>query len=57
MLSGAAQRAPPGTGEALSGSQESSLNPHENRERGSFARSFISIAKLMCINRKLSLLR
>jgi hypothetical protein len=45
-LSGATQRTALGPGEALPGSQEEGLNPHEDRERGSFARGFISITKL-----------
>src|SRR5215208_4146762 len=54
-LSGAAQRAPLRTGQALSGRQEGRLNPHEDSERGSFARGFISSPKLSCLKRKLSL--
>src|SRR5215207_4770724 len=53
-LSRAAQRTALGPGEALPGSQEDGLNPHEDRERGSFARGFISIPKLLCLKRKLS---
>src|SRR5215208_8325335 len=52
-LSGAAQRAPLRTGQALSGRQEGRLNPHEDRKRGSFARGFISSPKLSCLKRKL----
>src|SRR5215207_7616763 len=52
-LSRAAQRTALGPGEALPGSQEDGLNPHEDRERGSFARGFISIPKLLCLKRKL----
>src|SRR5215216_739019 len=52
-LSGAAQRAPLRTGQALPGRQEGRLSPHEDSGRGSFARSFISIAKLLCLKRNL----
>ena len=48
-LSGAAQRTALGPGETLSGSQEDRLNPHEDSGRGSFARGFISIAKLLVL--------
>jgi hypothetical protein len=54
-LSWAAQRTALGPGEALPGSQEDGLNPHEDRERGSFARDFISIPKLLCLERKVRL--
>src|SRR5215208_6307130 len=52
-LSGAAQRAPLGRGQALPGRQEGRLNPHEDSRRGSFARRFISSPKLSCLKRKL----
>jgi hypothetical protein len=52
-LSGAAQRATLRKSQALSGRQEDRLNPHEDRERGTFARGFISIPKLLCLKRKL----
>lgn len=52
-LAWAAQRAPLGTGQVLPGPQEGRLNPHEDSGRGSFARGFISITKLLCLKRKL----
>jgi hypothetical protein len=50
-LSGAAQRAPLRTGEALPGRQEGRLNPHEDSGRGSFVRGFISSPILLCLRR------
>ena len=52
-LHGAAQRVPVGPGETLPGGKEGSLRTHEDSQRGSFAMSFMSIAKLLAVKQEL----
>src|SRR5215216_4754000 len=53
-LTGTAQRAPLGPSQALPGRQEDRLNPHEDSERGSFARDISPSQNSSCLKRKLS---